>query len=345
MSALVFWGAFFGGVIVLFVVAFNWERVLQLVVPRSLPILTSGSKVFSVELDSTGHVDALVYCGHRGWHDDLVHWLRRWERARGVVWQTDFRPEVWSMTAHQGRVIMRDKKGKLSAVDMKTGAVAWTKEIPGSIQKGPSVSDQDILYLFESGEWRRIRASDGETVAKGTLAKKADAEALFAGRPLTEEDRTHSFYLNPRQTTMFFPLSRAVAQGNKFVKVACDEAAFKEFALTLSLCEKLPSLEDEFELDVRDDGFILYRGEQEIPSEWSHSLVALREDEPSLNRVDWFGTACLLTTSYLKLKDSGETASAIWVVDFASRKILLQAGTKKMDSWVLTPQGRQPLAL
>ncbi|MDB4986821.1 MAG: hypothetical protein JWN04_1999 [Myxococcaceae bacterium] len=344
-TTLIGLGVLIAAVIALAVVAEHWEELQQRFKGRSLPIWATGSRVLEVEQDAQGYVSTLVYCGDRGGRGSRRWWLRRWERERGVVWQLDYTPGASSIVARDGRLVFIDQKGKLTSIETKTATVVWSINTPGSIKQGPSLNSDHLLYLFETGEWRRIRWSDGQTIEQGTLARTSDREALFETSAPTPEDESHSYYLEPKLPVLLQLSGAPDLVGRQMARVGCDEVAFNSRALTLSLCDAGLVREGSRDRDIPIAFHPLHDAPALAhPGDWLQPLLLLGSGEPALNRIDWFGSVCALTTSYLYLPQQRNAVSGFWLVDFTTRRVLMR-NVEGAESWLETPAGRQSICL
>src|SRR4051812_18825533 len=143
----------------------------------------SYSRLAHADFDEDGLVTALVYAGLEV--SSGTHWVRRWERERGMVWELPAKRENWdALPVHDGAVIFRTPDSRLVAADMKTGEIRWRRAFMMVPEETPRIIEGDLLYLGDTGSWLRVDPSTGENKAGGILASKADKPSLLQGSRL-----------------------------------------------------------------------------------------------------------------------------------------------------------------
>jgi hypothetical protein len=161
------------------------------------------ARVVAVDADGEGLLQALVYDGEEQLFSPAAsnrrHWIRRWERGRGIVWEQ--RAELTRadvVRAVDGGVIYPTLDGQLRAVDARTGATRWERKL-GLDRLQPTVELGTTLLIggtdttTKGDAWLQIDARDGSVVAEGRGDFDDAARELTDSKPVGPEPPLDDF--------------------------------------------------------------------------------------------------------------------------------------------------------
>jgi outer membrane protein assembly factor BamB len=141
------------------------------------------SRFAAAEVDDGGFLCAFVYAGSE--RSSFRHWVRRWERDRGVAWEHRCKRKNWdALPVRNGAVVFATPDRRLTAVDLRTGALRWSRPFELSLDEDVRDVDGALLYLGEDGEWVCVDPADGTIRDRGRLRAKSEKdERLRLSRP------------------------------------------------------------------------------------------------------------------------------------------------------------------
>jgi outer membrane protein assembly factor BamB len=110
-----------------------------------------------------------------------------------LVWEATRRmPKTPSMIITGGQVLVLDDTGTLSGLDARTGAIAWTKKLPGNYSASPILTGNTLYAVTEDGVCYvvQISPSGAEILTEVDMAERTLASPVLLGGALylrTEE--------------------------------------------------------------------------------------------------------------------------------------------------------------
>lgn len=176
---------------------------LAAAVPRWLGrpphIWDDDARLLWVELDDQGLLFAFVYdgeervfqpTGHR-----RKHWVRRWERDCGVVWeQRAALAPADAVVVAAGQVVLPTPHGTLRAIDPVSGATRWQVELPLERLRPALVLGERVLYGGRrrgapADDWMCFDATTGARLHEGRGSLEQAEQRLFDEPEGPEPDR------------------------------------------------------------------------------------------------------------------------------------------------------------